>query len=118
MKTSSKLHNLLHTKELAMSVRNALRGLAVSGLMIAAISTNVGCDEMAGGAGYGGGYGGYDHGGGYGAIDSGVAENAAGAWDQYITGDYNGSASNDPNTPDMWASGPEWSPKNGAKHRK
>ncbi|TWT41973.1 hypothetical protein RAS1_30990 [Phycisphaerae bacterium RAS1] len=88
-----------------------IKTVAAMVALVAAVAVGTGCDDMGLGGGYGGydlgGFGGYDT-GGYGAIDSTTASNANAAWDQYITGDYNGGDNNDPNTPDMWASGAEW----------
>jgi hypothetical protein len=106
-----------------------VRRMAVLAVSVISLATLCGCNELLGAlgvgsmlGGWGGGYnlGGYNlggYGGGYDAsgligsvVDNrlGAMDNAATAWDQYITGDYYGGDNDDLSTPTYWASGYEW----------
>jgi hypothetical protein len=86
--------------------------VVLGGLFI--LGTQAGCDELLGYYGYGYGFPSYGYYDPYYDIQSvigyrqDVMDNAATAWDQYITGDYYGGGNDDPTTPDYWASGPDW----------
>jgi len=110
-----------------------VRRMAAVAVSVISLTTLCGCNELFGAlglgsmlGGWGGGYnlggytGGYDLGGWGGGYDAsgiigsvvddrlGAMDNAATAWDQYITGDYYGGDNDDLSTPTYWASGPEW----------
>jgi hypothetical protein len=92
--------------------KNVATILVVLGVLFV-LGTQTGCNELLGyyGGYYFPSYGYYDP---YYDIQSvigyrqDVMDNAATAWDQYITGDYTGGDNDDWSTPDYWASGPEW----------
>jgi hypothetical protein len=113
-------------KEKAMFLSKMnVRRMTVVAMTLVALTTMGGCYDyglLGGLGGTGsllGGWGGTGGWGGYGYdptnLISGVVndrlttmDNAANAWDQYITGDYLGGDNDDPSTPTYWASGYEW----------